>query len=121
MVLVRSRSPGNVGAAARAIANHGLGRLILVAPPAFDLEQARWMAPGAHKVIDDAILARSVEEAVSLQRVVGTSGRSRRWRWPSAAPGSWASVVASPAPTALLFGRKISASATPTSASARSC
>ena len=106
VVLVRPRSPGNVGAAARAIANHGLGRLILVAPPAFDPEQARWMAPGAHAVIDHAILARSVEEAVSPhQRVVGTSGRSRRWRWPVRSPWELgASVVASPAPTALLFG-----------------
>ncbi|MBO85715.1 MAG: tRNA (cytosine(32)/uridine(32)-2'-O)-methyltransferase TrmJ, partial [Deltaproteobacteria bacterium] len=60
IVLVTPRQPGNVGAAARAMANNGLGRLVLVAPPAFDPDRARWMAPGAHDRIDHALIVGSV-------------------------------------------------------------
>ena len=65
VVLVRPLQPGNVGTAARAIANHGLGGLVLVDPPAFDPERARWMAPGAAEVIDRARFVGSVREAVA--------------------------------------------------------
>jgi tRNA C32,U32 (ribose-2'-O)-methylase TrmJ len=35
IVLVEPREPGNIGAAARAMANMGLSRLVLVRPPAY--------------------------------------------------------------------------------------
>ncbi len=106
IVLVRPRGNRNIGAAARAIANHGLGRLILVDPPAFDPEQARWMAPGAHAVLDAARLVATVPQAVAEHvRVAGTSGRPRRFGWPVRQPWELAQVVLEqPAPTALLFG-----------------
>ena len=47
IVLVRPQQPGNIGVAARALANHGITDLVLVDPPAFDAERARWMAPNA--------------------------------------------------------------------------
>ena len=108
IVLVRPRQPGNVGAAARAIANHGLGRLVLVAPPAFDPERARWMAPGAHSVVDEARIVGTLAEAVTEhQHVIGSSGRPRRWRRPVLSPWEVGSAtVADPRPTALVFGQE---------------
>lgn len=106
VVLVRPRQPGNVGVAARAIANHGLGGMAVVSPRGFDPERARWMAPGAEAVVDGARYAATVEEAVAGARlVVGTTGRARRWRWPVLDPGGLAeAVLGDPAPVSLLFG-----------------
>lgn len=108
VVLVRPRQPGNVGAVARAIANHGLGRLVLVAPPAFDPERARWMAPGAHGVLDDARIVNTLAEAVvEHQHVIGSSGRPRRWRRPVVSPWQLGSAVSADSrPTALVFGQE---------------
>ena len=81
IVLVAPRSAGNIGGAARAMANNGLGRLVLVAPPAFDPDRARWMAPGVHERIDSALIVGSVAEAIDsldVVRVVGTSARAKR-------------------------------------------
>ena len=106
IVLVRPRQSGNIGAAARAVANHGLGGLVLVDPPAFDPDRARWMAPGAHDVVNAARIVGSVEEAVAPARlVIGTTARRRRWDWPVWGPDEVAAeVFGDPAPTAILFG-----------------
>ena len=106
VVLVRPQQNGNVGAAARAIANHGLGGLVLVDPPAFDPDEARWMAPHARHVVDAARIVGSVAEAVADRvRVVGTSGRARTAGTPVWSPETLAAqVCADPTPTAVLFG-----------------
>lgn len=87
-VLVRPRSPGNVGGVARAIANHSLGGgLWLVDPPAFDPDLARWMAPNAHAVIDGARIVADVPAALEgAAFVVGTTARERRFGWPVLGP-----------------------------------
>ena len=106
IVLVRPQQPGNIGVAARAIANHGIGRLALVAPPHFDPERARWMAPKSHHVIDGAHYCESVEEAVaSAQWVVATTARPRTRDWPVSPPEAIGEMIASQRiPTAILFG-----------------
>lgn len=106
IVLVRPQQAGNVGAAARAVANHGLGGLVLVDPPAFDPEEARWMAPHARHVVDAARIVRSVGDAVADRiRIVGTSGRPRSSTIPVCSPTELAKTVAADhAPTAVLFG-----------------
>lgn len=87
VVLVRPRESGNIGAVARVIANHGLGRLVLVCPPAFDPDRARWMAPGASQHIDAARLCGSVREALGgYDLIVAASARRRRWNWPHWGP-----------------------------------
>ncbi|MBV8202487.1 MAG: hypothetical protein JOZ15_17855, partial [Acidobacteria bacterium] len=60
VVLVRPREEGNVGAAARAMANMGLARLILVEPAAALGPTARAFAVGAHSVLDGCSRAASL-------------------------------------------------------------
>ena len=106
VVLVRPQQAGNIGVAARAIANHGIGRLALVAPPHFDPERARWMAPKSHHIIDEAHFCGSVEEAVaSSQWVVATTARPRTREWPVSTPEVIGVEIArTQTPTAILFG-----------------
>jgi tRNA (cytidine32/uridine32-2'-O)-methyltransferase len=109
VVLVRPQQAGNVGATARALANHGLLGMALVDPPAFDPELARWMAPGAHHFVDEAAIVGSVAEAVAdCALVVGTTGRRRRQPWPVWDPATLLREVCPvdqpPRRTALVFG-----------------
>ena len=106
IVLVRPQQPGNIGVAARAIANHGIGRLALVCPDGFDPERARWMAPKAHHIIDDALYCASVSEAVAhCAQVIATTARPRTQDWTVRSPEETAQFVAThPVPTAILFG-----------------
>jgi len=105
IVLVRPQQSGNVGAAARAVANHGLGRLVLVDPPSFDPDEARWMAPHARHIVDAARIVGSVGEAVADRvRVVGTSGRPRSAGSRVVTPAELAGEVSDGLPTAVLFG-----------------
>jgi tRNA/rRNA methyltransferase len=64
VVLVRSRNPLNIGAAARAMANFGLNDMVVVNP-----YKKAWRetisAVGAEKLVLSARLAKTVDEAVS--------------------------------------------------------
>lgn len=106
VILVRPREEGNVGAAARAMANMGLERLVLVAPHAPIGRVARALAVGAGAVLEGATTAGSLEEALApFERVVGTtSARGRRER--TSTPRELAAqLAAAPAvSTALVFG-----------------
>lgn len=106
IVLVRPQQPNNIGIAARAIANHGIGRLALVAPTGFDPERARWMAPKSHHVINGARICATIEEAVADSvRVIATTARARSREWPTHTPDQCGSLIASnPKRTAILFG-----------------
>ena len=106
IVLVRPQQPGNIGVAARAIANHGVGRLALVCPSGFDPDRARWMAPKAHHIINHALYCRSVSEAVAEStHVMATTARPRSQDWVVRTPLEAAqSIAAKPRQTAILFG-----------------
>lgn len=79
VVLVRPTESGNIGAAARAMANTGLSRLVLVEPAAAIDRVARAFAVKAGHVLDGAERASSVAEALApFQRVVGTSSTRDR-------------------------------------------
>lgn len=109
VVLVQPQMPGNVGATARAMANFGLSRLVIVdPPPSFDPEEARWMAPGAHGVIAGALLTATLDEALEdVQRVVATTARHRKHHQPVDEPPAFAeAVLDDPGTTAILFGRE---------------
>jgi len=106
VVLVRPRHPENIGFVARAVANHGLGRLILVSPVAFDPERARWAAPGAHWVIDSALIVSTVSAGVAnFEQVVATTARDRRIAQACWSPHQLCQELQrQPRKTAVLFG-----------------
>lgn len=114
IVLVRPREEGNVGSAARAMANMGLDRLILVEPAAEIGKVGTAFAVGAKHVLDGAVRAASLEEALApFRRVVGTtSTRDRRLGIPLLSPRElpgWLnpSGTSSDVPTALVFGPEV--------------
>jgi tRNA (cytidine32/uridine32-2'-O)-methyltransferase len=81
VVLVRPLQSGNVGSVARAMANFGLSRWSIVQAAAFDPDQARWMAPGAHELVDRAQHCATIAQALDGATVVlATTTRQRRWR-----------------------------------------
>ena len=81
IVLCRPRYGGNVGAAARAVKNMGLGRLDLVAPEDFSAGEARMFASNALDVLEGAATFDTIDQAVAGHRIVlGTSRRVRSGR-----------------------------------------
>ncbi len=108
VVLVRTRNPLNIGAAARAMTNFGFSdlRLVEAFPPS--LEEAR-SAVGAAELVKTARGFSSIADAVAdCNLVVGTTaGRNRELRQPledlpSAAPGIIETLASGR--VALLFG-----------------
>ncbi|MBX2799128.1 MAG: hypothetical protein KTR31_15740 [Myxococcales bacterium] len=109
IVLVQPLHPGNVGAAARAMRNFGLEDLVLVAPPAYDPERARWMAPGCADLLARARIVETLDEALQgVHRVLATTARHRRDGHPVLEPAAVAASVYDDAERvhALLFGRE---------------
>jgi TrmH family RNA methyltransferase len=110
-VLIEPQHPGNVGAAARAMKNMGLRRLVVVDPaPSFDPERARWMAPGADDVLDATRFVATLDEAlVGVHRVVASTARHRRHDQRVHEPPGLAEQILDDEPdrvTAILFGRE---------------
>lgn len=112
VVLVRPRVEGNVGSSARAMANMGLDRLILVEPAAEIGKEATAFAVGARHVLDGITRVASLEEAVApFRRIVGTtSSRDRRLGIPVLDPRElpgWLAGNSPGVPTALIFGPEV--------------
>jgi TrmH family RNA methyltransferase len=106
-VLVEPQQSGNVGAAARAMKNMGLGRLVIVNPPAFDPEQARWMAPGCDDMIERLRIVPTLDEALAgVTRVIATTARHRKHDQPVLEPRQAAVQGLDGGVTAVLFGRE---------------
>ncbi len=81
IVLVNTKSPGNIGAAARSMMNMGLSNLVLVRPPADRCNDARKLAAGANHILENAHTFSSLREAISdFGLVIGTSRHQSRWR-----------------------------------------
>lgn len=113
IVLVNTSHPGNIGAAARAMKNMGLSRLVLVDPERFPDPEARARASGADDVLQQAQVVATLEEAIAdCVLVMGTSARDRRIPWPVLDPRESAGKVLDQlaelpeAPIALVFGRE---------------
>ncbi|HEV3038102.1 MAG TPA: TrmJ/YjtD family RNA methyltransferase [Candidatus Angelobacter sp.] len=78
VVMVRTRNPLNIGAAARAMSNFGFERLRVVTPYAPSFREAR-SAVGASSVLVNAEEFQSVAEAVAdCGLVVGTTAAAHR-------------------------------------------
>lgn len=110
IVLVNTAHPGNIGGAARAMKNMGLGQLCLVEPREYPAPRAVWRAAGAREVLQHATVVNSVDEAIAdCSLVIGTSARERRIPWPLINPRQcgervWAEATSHK--VALLFGRE---------------
>src|SRR5690242_5790423 len=78
VVLVEPQLGENIGSAARAMANFGLGRLRLVKPrEPWPNPQAKKMASGADRILDEAVCYETLEEAISdCSLVLATTARS---------------------------------------------
>ncbi|MGB0048178.1 MAG: TrmH family RNA methyltransferase, partial [Terriglobales bacterium] len=78
VVLVAARNPLNIGAAARAMSNFGVGRLRVVNPYELAFREAR-SAVGASDLLAQAEEYGNVGEAVAdCKLVVGTTAAGRR-------------------------------------------
>jgi tRNA/rRNA methyltransferase len=112
VVLVHPREEGNVGSTARAMANMGLGELIVVEPAAPFGNVATAFAVGARHVLDDARRVPDLRTALAgFRRVVGTTSiRDRRWEVPLLTPRELPGLLAQDppeTPTALVFGPEV--------------
>lgn len=110
IVLSHTSHPGNIGAAARAMKTMGLSRLVLVNPAHFPDPQADAMAAGAVDVLANALVCRSLEEAL-LGTTFATAMTARRrglaveplWAREAAAE---LAVLAGKGEVALVFGNE---------------
>ena len=83
IVLVGTTHPGNIGAVARGMKNMGLKDLALVEPRYFPHEEATARASGAHDLLENALVFKTLEEAIAdCVYVAGASARSRTINWP---------------------------------------
>ena len=112
VILVRPREEGNVGSAARALANMGLARLILVEPAAVLGATGFAFAVGARHILEAAERAPSLDAALApFQRVIATtSTRDRQLGVPLLDPRELPAFLAADppgTPTALVFGPEV--------------
>jgi len=110
IVLVEPREAGNIGAAARAMANMGLSRLVLVRPPDHRVAAAFRMALAARPILESAVVADDLAQALAgFGLVAGTTRRLGAGRRGRITPRQLAAEL--PAVTvannvAILFGRE---------------
>jgi tRNA/rRNA methyltransferase len=110
-VLVEPQQPGNIGSCARALANMGLARLVLVSPPDHLSGDARRMAMGGSAVLEQARVARSLPEALGeAGLVIGTTRRTGKNRGPllgiEAAAARAVEAARAGNEVAIVFGRE---------------
>ena len=111
-VLVETSSPGNIGAAARAIKTMGFGELVLVNPRfpnAVQEEAAVAFASGAQDVLSGARIVTSIEEALQdCNFAAAISARLREFSPPVVSPRMIAEQIAGDVglKAALIFGNE---------------
>ncbi len=110
IVLVNTSHPGNIGAAARAMKNMGLSKLVLVEPASFPHADATARASGADDILQQARVCGSLAAAVDgCTLVFGASARLRSLPWPIVEPREMAQQLmteSSQSPVAIVFGRE---------------
>jgi tRNA/rRNA methyltransferase len=112
VVLVGTQMGENIGAAARAMANFGLSRLRLVKPvQGWPNERARVMAAGADRVLENALVFETLEEAVAdCNFVLACTARQHDQAKPvigaDTAAAEMTPRVAAGEKVALVFGRE---------------
>jgi TrmH family RNA methyltransferase len=111
IVLVDTKTPGNIGAAARGMMNMGLSRLILVDPPRDKDQDARKLAAGAHEIIEKAEVFPALAEALAGHGlVIGTSRHAGKQRKNIRTPREMAETILPLLATnkvAIVFGNEV--------------
>jgi tRNA/rRNA methyltransferase len=81
IILTGTKHPGNIGSAARAMANMGLSRLILAAPRCRVNDESYRMAKSGGFILESAKTFRSLKTALrGIRFLVGTTGKSGGYR-----------------------------------------
>jgi tRNA/rRNA methyltransferase len=112
VILVEPQLGENIGAAARAMANFGLGRLRLVRPvQGWPNARARVMAAGADRVLDGARLYETLADALAdCTYALATTARNHDQAKPVVGADQGAAImapkVAAGETVALIFGRE---------------
>jgi tRNA/rRNA methyltransferase len=111
IVLVRTKTPANIGAVARCMMNMGLSNLLLVRPPLAWKDEAQKLAAGAERVLEGAREYPALREAVADHEIViGTSRHQGRLRRNIATPREMARHVMpllEANRVAVVFGREV--------------
>lgn len=112
IVLVRTKTPGNIGSIARCMMNMGLSRLILVRPTEYKNSEALRMAAGAHEILEKAEVFQTLEEAIAGHGLVyGTTrqvGGYRRNKLMTSREAAERTVpLLSQNRVAIVFGREV--------------
>ncbi len=109
-ILVEPKTPGNIGAAARAIKTMGFGNLALVNPGDLGAPEARWMAHAAEDVLENARIFPSLSKALKDSHfVVATTQRVRGYHFPYYTPaelGEKLIPLSQAHRVAIVFGRE---------------
>lgn len=112
VVLVATTHAGNIGAAARAMKNMGLTKLILVNPKhSLPNAEASARASGADDILQNALTVSTLQEALkNCHLVFGTSARERQIPWPLLNPREAAQqsieAITNDQHVAFVFGRE---------------
>lgn len=111
IILVNTKTPGNIGSIARCMMNTGLSRLILVRPTDHKNSEALKMAAGAHGILERAEVVPTLKDALVGQGLVlGTTRRAGSCRKNLFNPREAAERVIpllSQNRVALVFGREV--------------
>ncbi|MCK6620454.1 MAG: RNA methyltransferase [Calditrichaceae bacterium] len=111
-ILVEPKTPGNIGAAARAIKTMGFGNLTLINPGDPSAPEARWMAHAAEDVLENAGVFAALPEALkNTHFVVATTQRVRGYHFPYYTPaelGEKLIPLSQAHRVAIVFGREVS-------------
>jgi tRNA/rRNA methyltransferase len=112
VILVEPQMGENIGSAARAMANFGLGRLRLVKPrEEWPNPQARKMASGADRILDDAVVYDTLQDAIAdCTLVLATTARAHDQSKPvvdaAEAAQLAAPLIAAGETVGVMFGRE---------------
>ena len=107
IILIRPQTPENVGSIARAMANLGLARLLIVGSPGIARDPAaRRLAVHCEDILEAACEALDLESALAgFQLAIGTTAHRSYETWDLLEPRSAVALAgAVPGPVALVFG-----------------
>ena len=86
-ILVEPKTPGNIGATARAIKTMGFNKLILINPSDYLSPEAIWMAHASKDILENVKVYSSLNEAIADKNfIVATSQRPRSSHLPYFTP-----------------------------------